>query len=119
MKKLLILSAALAATAPALAADAAPRAPEATIVFADRNGIDDFRAYDELSIYLRARNGQWYHATMVGFCPGLDKKPSLAYITNPDGTFDRWSTLRVNGRPCAIDSLVESDAPPKDKPAKG
>lgn len=118
MKKFLLIAAALASTAPALAAE--PRQPEATIVFAGHNGIQDFEPITDQLVYLRAGHNKWYRATLFVPCIGLNHKVGISYETNPDGSFDRMSALRVDGQRCRLESLVESGPPPsREKNRKG
>ena len=112
------LLAAAAVASCATSADMATREPsgaEATILFASRNGIRDFEAVTDQTVYLRASDNKWYRATLFSPCIGLDHKATVAYDTNPDGSFDRMSALRVNGHRCQVQSLVESGPPPSRK----
>ena len=49
----------------------------------------------------------WYYATFMGSCPGINFANTLAFNTQPMGTFDRWSTVIVPRQgSCALRSVV-------------
>jgi hypothetical protein len=100
------------------AIDNAP-APRAEIPFANHGGIRNWTADRDKGLWVQALNKQWYYATFMGNCMGLNFANSLAFDTSPLGTFDRWSTVIVPGQQrCAIQSLVPSDGPPVAKKEK-
>jgi hypothetical protein len=87
-------------------------APRAEIPFANQGGIRNWTADREKGLWVQALNKQWYYATFLGTCNGLNFANSLGFDTRPMGTFDRWSAVIVPGRQrCAIQSLVPSDGP--------
>jgi len=87
-------------------------AVRAEIPFANHGGIRDWAADRERGLWVQALNKQWYYATFMGPCNGLNFAHSLAFDTRPVGTFDRWSTVIVPGRQrCVIQKLVPSDGP--------
>ncbi len=104
---LLVLASGLAA-APAFAAN------RVFIPFADRGGINDWRATNERTIWLHSRTGQWFKAEMLGIRDGLRFAERIAYRAQPDGSFDDRSAVIVGGRACRVQSLVKSDPPPKN-----
>lgn len=102
---------AIAAT-PALAVDQPNRArPEVKI----RNMADYLEAVPDpgRGVYIRGYTGQWYYAAVRGECPRLTRGASLRFNTSPGGDFDKDSTIRADGWRCMIDSVTESDAPPR------
>lgn len=101
----------LAAT-PLLAAEPENRArPEARI----RNMTDYLEAVADpgRGVYIRGYTGQWYYAQVRGECPRLTRSASLRFNTSPGGDFDKDSSIRADGWRCMVDSVTESDAPPR------
>jgi hypothetical protein len=100
----------------------APGAPpkEASIPFANRDGIIDWQVVDTKTVLLKDRGGRWYKATLFGTCFNLPSTTNrLSFQSNPNGTFDKFSTIIVaDQQRCQLASLVESAAPPK-KAKKG
>ena len=104
---LLAVAGSIAASAPASAAE------RVYIPFADKGGIDDWRAVDDRVLYLRSRMGQWYKAATFGPCDGLRFSERIAYKSEADGSFDDKSSIIVDGRECRLQTLVKSEPPPK------
>ena len=119
MKRLaLIVAAALAvggASARASTAEdpvaVAERSTHASIPFVDHGGIRDWRADNDRSLWIEAVNRQWYYARTFGPCTGLRFANRIGFVTEPNGSFDRFSSIIVDGQKCMIDSLRTSDAP--------
>jgi hypothetical protein len=100
--------------APAAPATAeAQAAPEAQIPFASKGGIWTWRVVDDKTVLIESRARKWYKATLFGNCIDLSFANELAFIPNPSGTFDKFSTIRTRGQRCPLVSLVETAAPPK------
>jgi hypothetical protein len=97
----------------AFAADA-PVKPQASIPFADHGGIWNWEANADKGLWIQSNNRQWYYATFMGPCIGLDSANSVGFDTRPMGTFDRFSAVVVPrwGR-CQVQSFELSDGPPK------
>ena len=93
---------------------------EARIPFANKDGIIDWQVVDMKTVLLKDRGGRWYKATLFGTCFNLPSTTArLSFQSNPNGTFDKFSTIIVGGQQrCQLASLVESAAPPK-KPKAG
>lgn len=64
-------------------------------------------------IYIRGYTGQWYYASVRGECPRLNPVSRLRFEPSPGGDFDRNSTIRADGWRCFVDSVVESEGPPR------
>ena len=120
MKTSLLLAAALAAlpAAQAMAAPAhAPAPAQASIAFVNHGGIRDWRAVGSDTLFVQDRSRNWYRADLMGPCLDLPFAQTIGFETRGIDTFDRFSTVRVRGQRCAVQSLVRSDAPPP-KPAR-
>jgi hypothetical protein len=107
-----IAIAALVAALPVAAASAAPSAREPSIPFVNHGGIRDWQAVDEETLYVQARNRDWYRAELIGPCLDLTFANAIGFETRGTDSFDRFSSIRVRGQRCAVKSLVKSDPPP-------
>jgi len=109
---ILALAAALI-TLPAFAADTAQ------IPFANNGGINDWRAENDRVLYVQGQNRQWYKAELMSDCIGLRFAERIGFDTEASGAFNKFSSVKVEGRTCAVTSFEKSDAPPKkEKKAK-
>ena len=100
---------ALAAAVPAVAAD---RPEEARINFVDHGGIRDWRIVDRDTLLIRGRGKQWYKAELFAPAWGLNFAHSIGFDTGFGGTFDRFSSVIVEGRRYPLRSLVRVEGPP-------
>ena len=105
--------AALADTPPPAAAPA-----ETQILFAKRN-IVNWQVVDGNTVLIQDVGRRWYKATLFGNCINVPFSQRLAFESNPTGSFDKFSAIRVRGQRCPLTSLVKTSAPPKKpKPKK-
>lgn len=119
MKALLVAPLMLAAV-PALAGETpASAGAEASIPFADRDGIQDYKADADRGLYIRSITGEWYYARTMGKCPRLQSADTIGFATAPGGRLDRTGALYAQGWRCQLDSLTRSDAPPGKAKRKG
>jgi hypothetical protein len=117
MKRLAFLMAALIAASgasgrAATAQDPVQSSAHASIPFVDHGGIRDWRADNDRSLWIQARNDQWFYAETFGPCIGLKFANRIGFVTEPSGSFDRFSSIIVDGQKCTIDTLRET-APPE------
>ena len=110
----------LLAAAPVLAQTAAPEKPsvaeEVSISFAQFGGIDDWRADGNKALFVKGRrNNEWYYAKLMSTCQGLNFAEAVGFKNEATGSFDKFSTIVVDGQPCQLTSLVKSAPPPKKK----
>ena len=103
--------------APPPQSTAAAPAPagEVQIPFASQN-IWNWRVVDNNTVLIQDRGRRWYKATLWGNCINLSFSQRLSFVSNPNGTFDRFSSIRYGDQRCPLRSLVATTAPPK-KPA--
>ena len=99
-------------SAPTAAPAAAP-APEASIPFADHNGIYTWQVENSRSLLIQSQSKKWYRATLMSSCFDLPFAEQVAFETNPNGSFDKFSAIRVRSQRCPVTSLVETTAPAK------
>jgi hypothetical protein len=91
---------------------------EARIPFANQGGIYNWRAVNDRTLLIQARNRQWFKATLFAPCIDLPFAERVGFESNPDGTFDKFSSIRVRNQKCSILSLVPTEAPAKGKAPK-
>ena len=105
------LCAAAALAVPASAAPPAKAEPQARIPFANHHGIYDWRVVNDHELLIQSEGGSWYKATPMGSCFNLPFAERIGFTTNPDGSFDRFSSILVRDQRCPVTSLVASAAP--------
>jgi hypothetical protein len=72
----------------------------AVIHFVDLTGVKDWRAEGLSAILIEGSNGQWYRANFFSECYGLPWAERIAFVTSPDGSLDKFSSVMVNGQQC-------------------
>ncbi len=105
------------ADAPAAAPVTKP-VPEASIPFANHHGIYSWRVVNTRTLLIQSESGAWYKATLMSSCFDLPFAERLGFHSNPDGSFDRFSSILVRGQTCPLISLVRTDPPGKKTPGK-
>jgi hypothetical protein len=107
-------AAALLAGTAAIGAPAKPTA-EARIPFVNHGGIRNWRATDRETLYIESSHRRWYRAKLMGPCLDLNFVNGIGFETLGNDTFDRFSSIRVRGQSCKVQSLVAVDGPPRKK----
>ncbi len=111
------LSAIMLSLITSIAAALAP-APEARIPFTDHGGIYNWRVLDDRTVLIQSVTHQWYKATLLSPCIDLPFAERLGFESNPDGSFDKFSSIELPHQHCPLISLVETPPPPKKAKAK-
>jgi hypothetical protein len=90
---------------------------EASIPFVNSgNAVRDWQADGIDGLWVQDAHKQWYYATFIGPCHGLDFALRVGFENRAMDTLDRFSTVVVPGEGrCAIQSFTKSEAPPKRK----
>jgi hypothetical protein len=104
---------AVASAEPAPAPAATATHKDASIPFANYGGVDDWRATDSKTVYLRDQHRQWYRATLI--VPAIDL-PYVEHIgidAGPTGSLDKFGAIIVKGQRYQIGSFERVDGPPK------
>jgi hypothetical protein len=106
-----------AAVATASNADeaSASGSEEVSIPFAAHHGIENWRAVDRDTLLIEGHGDRWYRAELMGSCPGLRHALSIGFDHEPDGSFDRFSAIIVDGQRCPLRSLTQTTAPEREK----
>lgn len=111
MKPFLALLACAMLAQTAVAAEPAPP-EEAAIPFIRSNGILNWRAEGDRTLYIRATSGDWYRARTMGRCGRLRTALTIGFETGGPDQLDRHGALRVQGWRCPLASVVRSEGPP-------
>jgi len=116
MNKLILALAAGAVLAVPAASKPRPAPPitgeETQIPFAQlRGGIRSFHADDHDTVYLQDRRRDWYKAEIAGACIALPWANRIGIDSRFSSTFQRGSSLIVEGDRCMVTSLVRSEKP--------
>jgi hypothetical protein len=118
MKTTLLLAVAVASltcAATAQAADPHPFTPDAPgarpaeIAFADLGGIDDWRVSKDGALLIRSTGGRYFRATFFGSCPELPFAERVGFVTEADGSLDRWSSIYADGDRCYFRTFDATD----------
>jgi hypothetical protein len=118
MTKTIFAAAVLALTlpgAPALAkgsAAAAETSEQARIPFVDHRGIRDWHMGDDDTLYVQDRHRDWYEATLMAPIIGLGPQLAIGVDTGAIDTFDRFSTVIIEGVRYPVQSLVRIEGEP-------
>ena len=87
---------------------------ETAIPFASSNGIADWQVAADNLVYIKAINGDWFLVRTIADCPRLHTARALGFVTR-SGQLDRHGAILAEGDRCAVDSVVQSGAPPKKR----
>jgi len=93
------------------ATPAASRSVEASIPFANHGGIRNWQVTGRDTLYIQDSSNHWYKASLMGPCLNLPFAETLGFKSNPDGSFDRFSSVFTGHQQCQLTSLTAS-APP-------
>jgi hypothetical protein len=85
---------------------------EARIVFPHHRAIRTFRAVSDHVVYFQDRSRRWYRAEVPG-CLGLQWAHVIGFDTHGSSSFDRFSSIIVEGQRCRLLSLKTSGEPPR------
>jgi len=103
---------ALATTAMAIAfAGIATAEKPARIPFADIGNIRDWRAGSANELYIESMDRDWYKTTFLAPCAALPFATAIAFVTEPNGDLNSFSSVLVEGERCWFKTF-EKSAPP-------
>ena len=83
-----------------------------SIPFVSMRGITSWTAAGDDTLYLQARDDQWYRADLAGPCFGLSTAFAVGVRTFGDDTFDNFSSIIVDGQRCPVMSVTRVAGPP-------
>jgi len=102
---LIVVLGAAAMSPPAAAGD------RVVISFADLGGIRDWRPGPDGTLLVQSLHRKWYRATFFGSCPEVRFTDTIAFVTEPDGSLDKFSSILVDGRRCWFRTFSEVTDP--------
>lgn len=105
------LGLAVATAAIGLAAGASGEQP-ARIPFADIGNIRDWRAGTANELYIQSMDREWYRTTFLAPCTALPFATAIAFVTEPNGDLNSFSSVLVEGERCWFKTFEKTDAPP-------
>lgn len=124
-KFILPLAAGLVAIgAPALAEAPAKAGPvvvvkaDASLPFADKGGVQDWRAVSDREIWFLDTHRTWYRAVLFGPAFELPWVEHIGIDARPGGTLDRFGGIIVKGQRYNFVSFDKMSGPPPKKPGK-
>ena len=85
---------------------------QASIPFG-RSQISTWAVANDKTVYVQSINGQWYRADLMNACFELPFAETIGFRFSPDGSFDKFSSIRYRGQECQVRSLTSSGPPPK------
>ena len=112
-KTTLLLAAALMGGAASSAGNT--RGEETAIPFVRSNGILDWKAASDDSLYVRGSNGRWYMVRTMNRCPRLKTAITLGFDTSALDQLDRHGAILAEGWRCPIDTITFSEGPPRKR----
>ena len=86
---------------------------EARIPFVNSGGIRDWRASDGDTLYVQDRMRRWYRVELTHRALGLPSAWAIGFETRGIDSFDRFSSVVVEGQRIPVRSLVRVDGPPE------
>jgi hypothetical protein len=113
--KLGIFASIAAAGCVAIPAPNAADQSETSIPFVGSNGILEWRAVADDTLYVRGYNGRWHIVRMSGACPRLRNATSIGFATSALGELDRFGQVLIEESSCPIASVTRSESPPRPK----
>jgi hypothetical protein len=107
------LASALVAGSLAYAAERLPAAQqEASIAFANRGGVEDWRAQGDSVIYFQDQHRHWYRAELFGPAIDLPYVEHIGIDASPSGTLDKFGAIYVRGQRYGFRSFERVSKPP-------
>jgi hypothetical protein len=101
----------IAALAIAVAGGASAEKPT-RIPFADIGNIRDWRAGGANELYIQSMDRDWYKTTFLAPCAALPFATAIAFVTEPNGELNSFSSVLVEGERCWFKTFEKSNAPP-------
>lgn len=99
---------------PLSATNKQPDQPKSSVVHV--GNILEWKAPDDLSLYVKDNKSQWYRASFFGPCPGLSQTKSPQFAPELSGYLDHSSSVFVDGERCPFKSFKTSSPPQADNP---
>lgn len=88
-----------------------------SIPFADLGNIRDWTADSTMALYVQSQNRKWYKISFWSPCHELPFAVSIAFVTGPLGSLDKYSSILVDGERCWFRTF-EPATPPASETKK-
>jgi hypothetical protein len=85
---------------------------DAQIPFVNEDGVFDWSAPNDNTLFVEGQDGEWYQATMMGACQGMSFANRIGFDTGGLDSFDRFSNVLVNGQRCPVQALTRLPGSP-------
>jgi hypothetical protein len=102
---------AIAVFASLTALGAAAQQKRTALHFADIGNIRDWRAPDMDELFIQSMNGDWYRVSFWSSCTGLPFTETIAFVTEPNGDLNAYSSILVDGERCWFKTFERTEAP--------
>jgi hypothetical protein len=89
-----------------------PPAHATRIPFADIGNIRDWRASSSDELYIQSMDRQWFRTTFFAPCTALPYATAIAFVTEPNGELNSFSSVLVEGERCWFRTFASSEEPP-------
>lgn len=94
-----------------------PAPGPASIAFANHGGVYNWKADGTKGLWVQDQGKNWYYATLMGPCTGLDFAQTLGFVTEADGSLDRHSSVTFKDgstmlQRCPFKTFERSAPPP-------
>ena len=85
------------------------------IPFADIGNVRNWHADSADDLYIQAMNRTWYRTTFWAPCNALPFATAIAFVTEPNGELDKYSSLLVDGERCWFKTFEQTTDPRRDR----
>jgi len=85
-----------------------------SIPFADIGNVRSWHADSSNELYIEAMNRTWYRTTFWSSCNSLPFAIAIAFVTEPNGELDRYSSILVDGERCWFKTFEQTTDPRRD-----
>jgi Family of unknown function (DUF6491) len=84
---------------------------ETHIPFPNYGAIRNFEANEDRGVWLEDRQRRWYYAKLLSPCTNLAFVEAIGFDTRGTSSFDRFSSIIVEGQRCQVEQLVTAEKP--------
>lgn len=86
---------------------------QTAIHFADIGNVWTWTADNPNEMYIQSNNMKWYRVTFWAPCLRLPYAIRVAFVTEPNGDLNAFSSVLVHGERCWFRTFEQSEGPPK------
>jgi hypothetical protein len=108
---LLLGACATGSTAPS-SGEAGAASAETAIPFVSSDGILDWKAVGQDTLYIQGSDGRWFLVRTTGPCTRLGQAMTLGFVTSGVDQLDRFGAILAQGQRCQITSVTRAAGPP-------